>query len=429
MRCARLVTGALSAALALVTLASAADITCISAGGDGLPADGDSRNFGASRNGRLWAYSSFATNLVAGDENDHRDVFVFDRKSEKTELVSVASDGTQGDGDSHNGRMTGNGRFVVFQSAATNLVPGDTNEQVDVFVRDLRKGTTVRISTTEDGTEADEGCAWPNISANGRYIAYRSSATTLVPGDTNGVGDVFVFDRKRRTTERASFRSDGSQTTETVIRHTISPSGRFVAFVSAEDGIVPDDSNGLIDVFVVDRKRGTVERVSRAYDGGEIDAGCFQPGFPLNDRYVTYPSEATNLVPGDTNGVQDVFRYDRKRRSTTRVTVLPDGSEPNDWTDAVRYARGKRLVLFRSAATNWVADDTNGVPDVFLMDTRAGTVVRLSENADGVEGNNWSSRPIVTRNGRLVSIFSSASNLVPGDDNETYDVFLIRVRR
>ncbi len=234
------------------------------------------------------------------------------------ERVSVASNGTQGnDGSaaySGSPAISANGRYVAFASGSSNLVPGDTNDRTDVFVRDLRSGTTRRVSVAGDGTQANHGSHAPAISADGRYVTFASVASNLVPGDTNHTGDVFVRDLRSGTTRRVSVAGNGAQGNHSSYGSAISADGRYVAFLSDASNLVPGDTNGASDVFVRDRRSGTTRRVSVAGNGtqGNLDSG--DQAISADGRYVAFDSYASNLVPGDTNDNQDVFVRDLKRR-------------------------------------------------------------------------------------------------------------------
>jgi len=221
--------------------------------------------------------------------------------------VSVASGGTQGNGDSGCPSISADGRYVAFQSYASNLVPGDTNEVGDVFVHDRLTGQTTRVSVASDGTEGNDYSRRPSISADGRYVAFASLASNLVPGDTNGTWDVFVHDRLTGQTTRVSVASGGAQGNSGSWCPSISADGRYVAFQSYASNLVPGDTNGVLDVFVHDRLTGQTTRVSVASDGTQGDSYSFGSSISADGRYVAFSSLASNLVPGDTNDKPDIF--------------------------------------------------------------------------------------------------------------------------
>jgi Tol biopolymer transport system component len=225
------------------------------------------------------------------------------------QLVSVASDSTQGNDNSWDPSISADGRYVAFFSHASNLVPGDTNNTLDVFVHDRLTGQTTRVSVASDGTEGNGDSFVGSISADGRYVAFASWASNLVPGDTNGRSDIFVHDRVTGQTTRVSVASDGTEGNgDSWGCPSISADGRYVAFASWASNLVPGDTNGRSDIFVHDRVTGQTTRVSVASDGTEGNGDSWwRPSISADGRYVAFPSYASNLVPGDTNGWADIF--------------------------------------------------------------------------------------------------------------------------
>jgi Tol biopolymer transport system component len=252
-------------------------------------------------------FQSFASNLVAGDTNGATDVFVRDRERGVTRRVSVSSRGQQAESASLDPVVSADGRFVVFQSFASNLVAGDTRS-ADVFVRDRVAHVTRRVSVGRGGVQTNGKSRFPAISANGRYVAFSSFATNLVAGDTNGLQDVFVWDRVVQVTRRVSVGRDGAQANGYSYWPAISANGRYVAFNSDADNLVADP-NRKDNVFVRDRVVKVTRRVSVGRDGAQGNGHSYSYGQAIsaNGRYVAFDSYATNLVTGDTNSSVDVF--------------------------------------------------------------------------------------------------------------------------
>jgi len=246
-------------------------------------------------------------------------------KGQATERVSVDSLGGEGNSDSVRPSISADGRYVAFQSYATNLVGGDGNGYLDVFVRDRQSGTTERVSVDSLGGEGDGDSGYSSISADGRYVAFLSLAN-LVGGDTNGFGDVFVRDRQSGTTERVSVDSLGGEGNSDSYGSSISADGRYVAFQSSATNLVGGDTNGVDDSFVRDRQNGRTERVSVDSLGVEGNSDSYDSSISANGRYVAFQSYATNLVNGDGNGRQDVFLRDRNCGSAAMsATFYGDG--------------------------------------------------------------------------------------------------------
>src|SRR5216117_711012 len=355
--------------------------------------------------------------------------------AQTTERVSVASGGTEANGASLSSALSADGRFVAFDSAATDLVAADTNGVSDVFVHDRQTGATERVSVASGGAQGNGssgliGFAFPPaLSADGRFIAFISSATSLVAGDTNGATDVFVHDRQTGMTERVSVASDGTQANEVSSYPALSADGRFVAFQSDATNLVVDDTNGATDVFVHDRQTGTTERVSVASGGGtqgnRNSGGFFAfPALSADGRLVAFQSAATNLVADDTNGATDVFVHDRQTGTTERVSVASGRSQGNGSNAGPVLSADGRFVAFHGTASNLVGGDTNGTTDVFVHDRQTGTTERMSVASGGTQGNGPSSGAALSADGSLVAFHGTASNLVAGDANGAYDVFV-----
>ena len=343
--------------------------TRVSVGPAGLQADNESTYPAISADGRFITYSSDATNLVTGDTNAKSDVFVFDRTTSTTTRVSVGPAGVQANGDSRNGQqISADGRYIAFRSIASNLVTGDTNATSDVFVFDRTTSTTTRVSVGPAGLQADNGSYEPAISADGRLVAFRSDASNLVAGDTNAKSDVFVFDRSTSATTRVSVGPAGAQANGDSIEPAISADGRYVAFESLASDLVAGDTNAKSDAFVFDRTTSAATRVSVAPAGAQADSDCYNPAISADGRYITFESDASNLVAGDTNAKSDVFVFDRTASTTTRVSVGPAGVQANLGSSSSAMSSDGRYITFESSATNLIASDSNASSDVFVFD-------------------------------------------------------------
>ena len=397
----------------------------ISLAADGREADGASFTPAISADGRYVAFASSASTLVAGDTNGTEDVFVYDRAARSTERVSLSSLGGQVHGDSYGPAISADGRYVAFTSSAPDLVPGDTNNELDVFVRDRVAKTTVLASVGPHGILGDGPSTAPSISADGRLVAFESDAGSLVPDDSNGTGDVFVHDIVTGVTRRLSVGGNGQQTESPSFGAAISADGRSVAFESFSSKLVPGDTNNALDVFVSDLATGNIERVSLSTDGGQADDRSYSPSISADGRIVSFASFATNLVPGDSNHLLDVFIRRRDQHTTTRLSVGPGGVEGNGLSFGPVISADGAMVVFTSEASNLVPDDTNGTRDVFLASTSSGFVTRLSRpRAHRAQGDGPSLGPVVDGSGMMVAFASFATNLVPGDTNGQSDVFV-----
>src|SRR4051794_15151768 len=355
------------------------------------------------------------------------------RTTERVSIATGGAQQNGGGFGSFVGAMSPDGHFVAFNSDATNLVPtgilpGDDN----VFVRDREKGMTELESIGLGGAAADSNSGTAiAISNNGRFVAFDSDSTNLVKGDTNGVRDIFVRDRATGRIERVSVRTNGAQGNQDSGLQGIgmSADGRYVAFESSSTNLVPDDTNRKQDVFVHNRRTGRTERVSLGRGGRQTNGNSFYPSISGDGRYVVFESDATNLVKDDTNGVLDVFAHDRKTGTTERVSVGPNSIQTNGNSYARSISRDGRYVTFSSTATNLVPGDTNQATDAFVHDRVTGTTERVNLGPHGIQGNGpsaYGAGAAITPDGRLVAFDSDSSNLVPNDTNGFYDVFVIR---
>jgi Tol biopolymer transport system component len=382
-----------------------------------------------SANGRYVVFDSTASNLVPGDTNHASDVFLRDRKNGRTTRVSVGSSGRQCNGPSGSGAISADGRYVAFSSNASNLVLGDTNHRPDVFVHDRETGRTTRVSVNSGGRQGNGESYGPAISADGRYVAFTSSASNLVPRDTNGRADVLVHDLKTGRTTRVSVSSRGQEARGFASgtgsnAPSISADGRYVAFHSEASNLVPGDTNNVFDIFVHDRKTGRTTRVSVSSSGQEANGESFHASISADGRSVALASLASDLVAGDTNEVTDVFVHDLKTGRTTRVSVSSSGGQGDDTSFDPAISATGRYIAFGSDA-RLVAHDTNQLPDIFVRDRVAGTTRRVSLTNRGGQANGGGSLSAeISADGRWVAFESGASNLVPRDTNNAPDVFL-----
>ena len=413
------------AALALSACVCGASVEMVSVTSGGAQGSGDTQGRIASRaDGRYVAFASAAPDLVPGDGNTAVDVFVHDRTMGQTTRVSVSTGGAEGDGDSTEPAVGANGRYVAFTSDATNLVPSDTNGVADVFVRDRTSGQTTRVSVSTGGGQADGPSTLSAVSADGRYIAFTSLATNLVPADNNGQRDVFIHDRTTGETVRASVSTAGDEGNGDSSWASISPDGRFVAFASFSSNLVPADTNGSYDVFLRDSLARTTLRVSVSSFGAQGNGDSYGPSVSRHGGFVAFFSWADNLVAGDGNGFRDVFLRDVVSGTTSLVSLATNGAPGDGGSFNPSVSSDVRFVAFESLATTLVPADGNGVADVFVRDTTLDTTGRVSLSTTDTEGDGPSTRPSASGLGRYVAFLSAATDLLPGDANGFADAFV-----
>jgi Tol biopolymer transport system component len=384
-------------------------------------------NAAISGNGRYVAFESSASEF---DGDSITDIFVYDRAVCTLELISVNSAETKGNLESQRPSISDDGRFVAFISHASNLVAADTNGFFrDAFVRDRLLGVTALISVSSTEVQpANDSAVSIRISGNGQVAVFVSEATTLVAGDTNNEADVFARDLIAGTTERVSVSSAGSQGDSPystgVWDPVLSADGRFVAFASSMNTLVPDDFNDSEDIFVRDRVMNLTVRASLRPDGTEAEFGGFASPALTADGQFVYFSSYDNLVPGNTS-CDGLFIRDLVLSTTSCVTLDP--ADVIDYQSAERPAVSSdgRYVTFMSYEHYYVPGDTNFDADVFVHDQVTGVTRRVNVSALGLQAQYGSyTYPGISGDGQIVVFDSYAGNLVPGDFNEDTDVFV-----
>lgn len=390
----------------------------------GTQSDSHSNYPVVSADGRFVAFDSTATNLVAGDTNNQGDVFVRDLHAGITTRVSVATGGTQANSYSSRPVLSADGRFVVFVSAATNLVASDTNGLEDVFVHDRQTGVTTCASVSPGGTTGAFGHSqYPSLSADGRYVVFHSGAQDLVPGDTNSVNDVFLRDLQTGTTTRISVRSDGTQTFAPSDFAKISGDGTQVAFKTS-DSLLPSDPWNTSDLWVKDLTTGTLSIVSRTLLGAPSPAGGEAIDLSTDGRFVLFSSGANDLVAGDVTPGGDYFVRDMLLGTTEFAVVTSTGAQVLNTVWRASMSSDGRKIAFAAMANNVVPGDTNNVSDAFVRDRWLATVVRASVSTTGTQANGETRLVAISAEGRHATFLTGASNLVTGDTNGVQDVFV-----
>jgi Tol biopolymer transport system component len=369
------------------------------------------------------AFESLASDLVVGDGNGDRDVFVRDLAAGTTVRASVDIAGGDPNGASSDPSLSADGQFVAFSSSASDLVPGDGNGTDDIFVRDLVAGTTIRASVDVAGGDPNGSSFSPSISPDGGLVAFASSASDLVPGDGNGGSDVFLRELAAGITTRVSVDTGGGDPNGSSEAPAINATGRFVAFHSFASDLVSGDGNFATDVFVRDLVAGPTIRASVDTAGGDPDGSSLSPSISDTGRFVAFQSIASDLVPGDGNGATDVFVRDLRAGLTTRASVDTAGGDANSASQSASIDAAGRRVAFDSFASDLVVGDGNGATDVFIRNVATGTTIRASVDTAGGDPDGFSDSPSISPTGRFVSFQSGASDLVPGDGNRLIDIF------
>jgi Tol biopolymer transport system component len=371
--------------------------------------------------GRFVAFGSGATNLVPGGSPLQWELFRHDQLTGATVMISVDSSGTPGPAGSFYPSISADGSVVAFESDS-GFGTGDSNGRTDIFVHDFATGTTSLMSLSSSGVQRADPCHSAAISGDGRFVAFHKiHATTMYHHRT----DVYVRDRQAGTTAVVNVNTSGVQTTGTYSSDpSISFDGRFIAFASTATDLVSGDTNASYDIFVRDMQLGVNVRASVDSLGNEGDDDSLDPSISSDGRFVAFSSVATNLVSTDVNGHADVFVHDMLTGATVLASVDSNGAQANaDCLNPSLSADG-RFVSFHSTASNLVLGDTNNADDVFVRDLLLGTTTCASIGLADAPANGASDRAAISVDGRFISFVSFASSLVAGDTNGTYDVFV-----
>lgn len=393
----------------------------------------DFRGTSVSDDGRFTTFSSNASDLVPGDTNKSHDVFLRDNVDDVTTRISVSSSGEQGAGgtvasDSSDPSMTADGRYVVFVSWAPNLVPGDTNDNADVFLRDTVAGVTTRVSLTADGeqitSKADDEHLYSRgpdaaISPDGRFVVFDTFGA-LVADDTDHESDLYLRELATGRTVRISETSDGQPVSYRrysfgYAELAVTSGGRHVMFTTEARNLVPGDTNEAEDVFVRDVAAGTTVRASVADSGAELDGWTGYASMNADGRYVAFLSTAEVVEPG-TGWQEQVFVRDLRQRTTTLASV-PAGDIPLRSALPSISPDGRR-VAFHS----W--DEADPKPEIYIRDLDTRVTRLISVSSTGGAANGFSSAAVFSANGRHLAFQSWASNLVDGDTNDLHDVYV-----
>jgi len=400
--------------------------TQASVSSEGVQSNSYNYNSMINSNGQYILFASSADNLVAGDTNQSTDVFLRDRINMTTERVSLANDGSQANGRSSSSAMSDDGRFIVFESIASNLVAGEQTFFSQLYVRDRINGTTQRISVDSNGVLANSSSSSVAMSHDGRYISFSSFASNLVANDTNGKSDVFLHDRLNSTTQRISVSSTGVQGNNRSAGSSMSADGERIVFLSSADNLVANDTNNVLDIFVYNRSSGITQRVSVNSQGVEGDDSSGGGLISANGQVVSFSSSARNLVPGDTNYLNDAFVHDLVTGVTERVSVKSDGTQARDYSFSGGLSADGRYAMFTTYDQSFDIGNVDWwFEDVFLHDRLTKTTEIMSVSSDGIQGNEDSGTPLISGNGQFVTFQSFAKELISGDNGSyTQDIFI-----
>ena len=421
-------------ALAQLSVASAQVTTVlVSKAMDGTPANSVSAYPWITPDGRYVAYTSHATNLVSGDVNNSTDAFVWDRQSNRLELVSVTSTGMQATQGAGAAAITPDGRHVLLSTSA-KLSPEDTNNRPDAYVRDRLLGTTTLASKKPDGTSAkNSDCYADALSDDGRFVVFMSTGSEFGGRDTQHDMDAYWRDTQTGLVKRVTVSSHGVQGNDDSADSLLSGDGRFVTFTGTATNLVRGDTNGVADIFGHDVLAGRTTRLSARPGGGQANGPCVEASMTPDGRYVAFTTKATNLDPvHDLNGTWDVYWRDNLTGQVMLCSRTPagfagsGGSISGGASSASSISADGRYVAFESYASDLIAVDANGpfIPDIYRFDVITGQVVLVSQNSAGVQADDYAVEARLSGDGRFVVYRSGATNLAATNPSVSYSVFL-----
>ena len=379
------------------------------------------------------AFRSDASNLDSRDLNSHRDVFYRDNSNSITGLASFST--SPGDGDSGNGStgtrhvwISADGRYLSFASEASNLLGDglDYNVVQDVFRYDRTTNQIQRINLQSSMSQAFQPSDGGPVSDDGNYIAFSTLDSTFATSDQNGASDIYLRNEQGLLSSLQSLASTTMTGNSASTDPTISGDGSIVGFTSNATDLVAGDTNGSSDIFVFVDLKGTMGRISAASDGTQGNANSTQPFMSSSGQYVVFSSLASNLVAGDTLGVQDIFLRDRFSDEVERISVGRLGQEANGASSMASISSDGRYVAFLSDASNLVKGDSNETTDAFVYDRQTSETLRVNLNTKGKQGKAAVTDLQISADGKWV-VFSTADSTLLTDTNGVSDVFLVEI--
>jgi hypothetical protein len=379
-----------------------------------------------SNDGGVASFESQAANLVIGTTDHEVDAFIRDILFGTTVRVSEASNGDKADERVYATSISGNGQYVAFHSGAGNLVGTASSQYYDVFLHNWQAGSTSHVSISSSDAAGDQNSMNPSVSSSGRYVAFESIATNLLSTvDDNGVSDIFVKDMSLGTVWRVSVGPGGTQSNGASYNPSISDDGMLNAFESVATNLITGGTSGARHIYIHDRQTDTTDLLSETQAGVEGNLSSWNPSISADGRAVVFESIADNLVDDDTNGERDIYWRDTKTGTRILVSTSTSGNQdPYEGCYQPAISGDARYVTYHSPGTTFESRDSNGTNDVFVSDIQTGITVRVSSTGDGNAGNNESKNADISADGKYIIFQSYAGDLVSGDTNAKTDIFV-----
>ncbi len=352
--------------------------------GDGAQDNGKVHYFDSSKDARYIVFQSSGTNLVSDTIEQRGQIFLRDRQNGETTLISRGIDGQQANGFCANLAISDDGNIIVYRSYADNLVAENVSREAAIYLHDRTTGVTELISKALNGDQANGVSYQPNISGNGQIVAYQSTATNLSEYDNNSDHDIYAYDRATGITELISVNRFGRASSGVVNHVSLSYDGSIISFDSRKTDLIENDNNDKIDVFFRDRNAKTTVRISENQYGREGDRHSIYPTVSADGNLIFFESSATNLISNDTNRYSHGYLFDRVTSTITKTTLSQSGEQANESSRNVSISPNGRFLAFSSKASNLVPNDTNGLSDHFLIDRQPAPTSSRYETEDGL---------------------------------------------
>lgn len=396
----------------------------VSRGADGMGGDGDSLGSVANADGRYSAFSSDSDNLISGDENSSADVFFYDRVKKNMEAASVSNDGELGNAPSTNAVISSCARYMAYESEASNLVPGDTNGVADIYFRDRHTNRTSRISITKDGVEPNAPSSQPSISGCGAFVAFTTAATNLVSVDTHGVTQVYIKDQSMGDLALVS-RFGGEPGEHPSADPALSPNADEIAFQTSVKNLVPGAREDSMQLVIVNLETGESELVSRTPENTPANGSSGEPAISRGGRYVAFSSDATDMVQvSKSHSGTEIFLYDRETGTVSWLSQPYAGRGTESPSMHPSISDNGRYVAWESTAGNLVPGDMNHAADMFIIDRESGVIERATVDAEGNELDGDCIAGRISNDGRFVTYQSASEAVQPEVEVEGFQTYM-----
>ena len=360
-----------------------------------------------SSDAKLVVFESAAENLVEGDSNASNDLFLRNLQTGTVQLISCDSSGAQGNAVSSQASLSADSRFLAFTSQANNFSETDSSANQDIYIKNLQTGQLVWASATAQNSQSNGDSQHPSLSGNGNLVAFDSLASNLSGIDTNNKSDIFLKNLKTGELRLISTNQQGAQGNGHSSHPLLSSDGRWLAFESDASNLVVGDTNGKRDIFIKDLQTGLIERLNLSSNGQQDNGNAHLEAMSANGRVLAFSSDGDNLSAGDSNRQRDIFIKNRDKAGVERVSLDSAGQQANGASHDADLSSDGRIVSFSSKASNLSANDNNLSEDVFVKDLQTGAIARVSGNTQAQASD--SNFGMLSGDGKVLAFHSQTS--------------------